>query len=65
MSVENELADGDGMAELVSRDQIHRREQEFRLVLEIEHPESGRDGRTCLARPNSQALTGVQDECAE
>ena len=53
MSVENELADGDGMAELVSRDQILRREKEFRLVVEIEHPESGRDGRTCLARPNS------------
>ena len=65
MSVENELADGDGMAELVSRDQILRLEQEIRLVVEIEHPESGRDGQTCLARPISQALTGHQTKCGE
>ena len=56
---------GDGTVKPVSRDQFLRREQEFRLVVEIEHPQTGRDGRTCLARPNSQALTGVQDECAE
>ena len=56
---------GDGMAEPVSRDQILRLEQEFRLVVEIEHPEIGRDGRTCLARPISQALTGIQAECGE
>ena len=56
---------GDGTAKPVSRDQFLRREQEFRLVVEIENPQTGRDGRTCLATPNSQALTGVQDECAE
>ena len=56
---------GDETAEPVPRDQIVRREQEFRLVVEIEHPETGRDGRTCLARPNSQARTGHQTERGE
>ena len=56
---------GDGTAEPVSRDQILRREQGFRHVVEIENPETGRDGQTCLARPNSQELTGIQDECGE
>ena len=65
MSVENELADGDGTAKPVSRDQILRSQRGFRLSVEIEHPDTRRDGRTCLARPNSQALTGIKDECGE
>ena len=55
----------DETGEPVSRDQILKREQGIRLSVENKHADGGRDGRTCLARPNSQALTGIQDECGE
>ena len=55
----------DETGEPVSRDQIIRREQGIRLSVENKHADGGRDGRTCLARPNSQELTGIQDECGE
>ena len=48
---------GDRTAKPVSRDQILRREQEFRLVVEIENPETGRDRRTCS---RDQILTREQ-----
>ena len=35
------------------------------MSVEDELAGGGRDGRTCLERPNSQALTGIQDECGE
>ena len=43
MSVENEIADGgrDGRTCLTRPNSC---EQEFRLVVEVEHPETGRDG---------------------
>ena len=55
----------DETGEPVSRDQILRREQGIRLNVENKHADGRRDGRTCLARPNSQALTGIKDECGE
>ena len=49
----------------VSRDQILRCGQGIRLSLENKHADGGRDRRTCLARPNSQLLKGIQDECGD
>ena len=56
---------GDGTAEPVSRDQFLRRERGFSLSVEIEHAAAGRDGQTCLVRPNFQARTGIQAECGD
>ena len=56
---------GDGTAKPVSRDQILRRERGSRLTMEIKHADTRRDGQTCLAGPNSQALTGIQAECGD
>ena len=56
---------GDGTAKPVLRVQILRREQGIRLSVENKDADGGRDGRTCLARQTSQALTGIHDECGE
>ena len=56
---------GDGTPKLVLRDQILRRERGSRLTVEIEHPDTRRDGQTCLGGPNSQALTEIQAECGD
>ena len=55
----------DGTAKRGSRDQILRPERGFRLTVEIEHADAGRDGQTCLVRPNSQVRTGIQTECGD
>ena len=55
----------DETGEPVSRVQILRREQGIRLSVENKHADGGRDGRTYLARPNSQALTGIQAESGD
>ena len=38
---------------------IPRLSARFSLSVEIEQAHSGQDGRSCLARPNSQARTGT------
>ena len=44
---------GDRTAERIPRDQILRCERGFRLNVENEHPDAGRDGRTCLETKSS------------
>ena len=56
---------GDRTAKPVSRDQILRRDRGSRPTVEIEHPDTRRDGQTCLGGPNSQALTEIQAECGD
>ena len=35
------------------------------MSVENKHADGGRDGQTCLARPNYQARTGIQAECGD
>ena len=56
---------GDGTAEPVSRDQMFRSERGSRLTVEIELPDTRRDGQPCLGGSNSQALTEIEAECGD
>ena len=51
--INNEM-DSDAKAKVIPR--VNTR---LRLSVENEQADAGRDGRTCLARPDSQARTGT------
>ena len=54
------MAYGDINKEMDAAGEIRRNAIIFNLCMENEQPDAGRDGRTRLARPNSQARTGTQ-----